>query len=69
MRSEFVFAIFAQNLNTERNCPLFIARNRSLGQGNVFTRVCQSFCSQVFAVLSRGGGCHEGDGSVKGGVP
>ena len=25
---------------------LFTARKRSLGQGNVFTPVCQSFCSQ-----------------------
>ena len=27
-------------------CHLFTARKRSLGQGNVFTPVCQSFCSQ-----------------------
>ena len=53
MRSEFVFAMFTQNLNTERNFPVFIARNRSLVQGKVFTRVCQSFCSQLVAVLSR----------------
>ena len=59
--------MFTQNLNTERNFPLFIARNRSLGKGNVFTRVCQAFCSQEIAVLSRG--CHEGGGSVKGGLP
>ena len=53
MRSEFIFAMLTRNVNTERNFPLFIALNGSLAQGNVFTCVCQSFCSQVVAVLSR----------------
>ena len=31
---------------------IYTARKRSLGQGNVFTLVCQSFCSQgVYAFL------------------
>ena len=31
---------------------LFIARKRSLGQGNIFSSVCQEFCPQVGVCLS-----------------
>ena len=32
--------------NCEGTTVVFTTRKRSLGQGNVFTPVCQSFCSQ-----------------------
>ena len=32
---------------------MFTARKRSLGQGNIFTSVCQEFCSQGEGVLSQ----------------
>ena len=35
---------------------IFTVRKRNLGQGNVFTGVCQSFCSQGEGVLVGGGG-------------
>ena len=41
---------------------IFTARKRSLGQGNIFTSVCQKFCPQ------RGGACSGGGGLVLGGA-
>ena len=36
------------------NLSLFTARKRSLGQGNIFTSVCQKFCSQGTTPLHAG---------------
>ena len=39
---------------TDQDCIEFItARKRSLGQGNIFTSVCQEFCSRGEGVLSQ----------------
>ena len=45
---------------------LITACKRSLGQGNVFTPICQSFCSQgeVYPSMQFGRGCVKG--TVKG---
>ena len=43
------------SLNSLVNNSLSIGTsNRSLGQGNVFTSVCQSFCSQGYACMPPG---------------
>ena len=39
---------------------IFTARKRSLGQGNIFTSVCQEFCSQEGVAWSQGGACSGG---------
>ena len=51
-------------LDTARKAEgIFTARKRSLGQGNVFTLVCQSFSSQVRGGLHpMGWGLHRGGG-------
>ena len=52
-------------------CFLFTARKRSLGQGNIFTSVCQEFCSQGGGAWSRGicpGGVCSGGCLVLGGL-
>ena len=36
---------------------IITARKRSLGQGNIFTSVCQEFCSQGGGCLLPGGAC------------
>ena len=47
---------------------IFTARKRSLGQGNIFTSVCQEFCSRGGCLLG-GGGCLLPQGSAPAGVP
>ena len=57
-------------LITKFKIGVITARKRSLGQGNIFTSVCQEFCSQGGA-CSLGGawsrGCLVGGGLVLGG--
>ena len=52
--------------------PIFTARKRSLGQGNIFIGVCQEFCSQGGCLLPGGclllGGVSALGGSAPGGV-
>ena len=40
--------------NLLKGNAMFTARKRSLGQGNIFRRVCQEFCPQWGGVWSRG---------------
>ena len=43
-------------LSRAKHCEeIFTARKRSLGQGNIFTSVCQEFCSQGGRVPGPGG--------------
>ena len=49
------------------NEAIFTSRKRSLGQGNIFTSVCQEFCSQGDACSQ--GGCLLPGGVWAGGVP
>ena len=51
---------------------IITARKRSLGQGNIFTSVCQEFCSQGSGGFLVPGGAWSGGsvgGSAPGGVP
>ena len=43
----FFLNVTLRNINAfDCYCFLVTARKRSLGQGNIFSRVCQEFCSQ-----------------------
>ena len=44
---------FSQTLHNTR-MPIFTARKRSLGQGNIFRSVCQEFCPHGGGASSRG---------------
>ena len=47
--------------------PIFTARKRSLGQGNIFIGVCQEFCWGGFGAVSAPGGvCFQGVSALVG---
>ena len=58
VKAEVFLGYLLEMLGSELH--IFTARKRNLGQCNVFTPVCQSFCSQGGGSASRGGGLHLG---------
>ena len=58
-----------ENLGGVSFFPIITARKRSLGQGNIFRSVCQSYCSQGGACMAGdmyGGGSVHGEGACMG---
>ena len=61
LRCLFMLSVVITVRNSSCGKVIFTARKRSLGQGNIFSSVCQEFCSQA-----RGGGI---PACIAGGIP